>query len=86
MSYLIHGLVMDSASTRRDHILQNSTGLYYQNSVQWLEKFRTVAEVRSDFYWFDVRSNNGANSGSQYDSITPGPRKHATTANARASR
>ncbi|MEO7465359.1 MAG: TonB-dependent receptor plug domain-containing protein, partial [Nitrosospira sp.] len=43
--------------TRRDHILQNSTGLYYQNSVQWLEKFRSVTGVRSDFYWFDVKSN-----------------------------
>ncbi|PTR16546.1 outer membrane receptor protein involved in Fe transport [Nitrosospira sp. Nsp2] len=58
------------STTRRDHILQNSTGLYYQNSVQWLEKFRTVAGVRSDFYSFDVKSDNPANSGSQYDSVT----------------
>ena len=58
------------STTRRDHILENSTGLYYQNSVQWLEKFRTVAGVRSDYYWFDVKSDNPLNSGSQYDSIT----------------
>jgi hypothetical protein len=58
------------STTRRDHIVENSAALYYQSSVQWLEKFRSVAGVRSDFYWFDVRSNNPANSGSQYDSIT----------------
>lgn len=58
------------SATRRDHVLQNSTGLYYQNSVQWMEKFRSVAGVRSDFYWFDVNSDNSANSGKQYDSMT----------------
>lgn len=56
--------------TRRDHVVENSIGIYYQNSVQWLEKFRSVAGVRSDYYWFDVKSNIGANSGQQYDSIT----------------
>lgn len=58
------------STTRKDHINQNSIGIYYQNSVQWLEKFRSVAGVRSDFYWFDVNSNLSANSGSRYDSIT----------------
>ncbi|ABB74536.1 TonB-dependent receptor [Nitrosospira multiformis] len=56
--------------TRKDHVLENSVGLYYQNSVQWLEKFRSVAGVRSDFYWFDINSNIDANSGREYDSIT----------------
>lgn len=58
------------STTRRDHINQNSVGLYYQNSIQWLEKFRTVAGVRSDHYWFDVNSNLNANSGKRYDSMT----------------
>lgn len=58
------------STTRKDHILENSVGLYYQNSVQWLEKLRTVAGVRSDFYWFDVDSNLPSNSGRAYDSIT----------------
>lgn len=58
------------STTRKDHINQNSIGIYYQNSIQWLEKFRSVAGVRSDFYWFDVSSNLGANSGSRYDSMT----------------
>lgn len=43
------------STTRKDHI--------NQNSVQWLEKFRSVAGVRSDFYWFDVSSNFSVNSG-----------------------
>ncbi len=59
-----------STITRRDHINQNSVGLYYQNSIQWLEKFRTVAGVRSDHFWFDVNSNLNANSGKRYDSMT----------------
>ncbi|HLP80679.1 MAG TPA: TonB-dependent receptor [Nitrosomonas sp.] len=59
-----------SSITRRDHINQNSVGLYYQNSIQWLEKFRTVAGVRSDHFWFDVNSNLNANSGKRYDSMT----------------
>lgn len=58
------------STTRRDHVLENSAGLYYQNSVQWMEKLRSVAGVRSDFYWFDVTSSNSANSGREYDSMT----------------
>jgi outer membrane receptor protein involved in Fe transport len=38
--------------------------------VQWLEKFRTVTGVRSDFYWFDINSNLAENSGIAYDSMT----------------
>lgn len=58
------------STTRKDHINQNSIGLYFQNSIQWLEKFRTVAGVRSDYYWFDVNSHQKANSGNRFDSIT----------------
>lgn len=58
------------STTRKDHINQNSIGIYYQNGVQWLEKFRSVAGVRSDFFWFDVNSNISVNSGNRYDSIT----------------
>ncbi len=58
------------STTRKDHINQNSIGLYYQNSIQWLEKFRSVAGVRSDYYWFDVSSHQAVNSGKRYDSIT----------------
>ncbi|MBX9637820.1 MAG: TonB-dependent receptor [Nitrosomonas sp.] len=58
------------STTRRDHINENSVGIYYQNSIQWLEKFRTVAGVRSDYYWFDVNSSLNVNSGKRYDSMT----------------
>lgn len=56
--------------TRKDHINQNSIGIFYQNSIQWLEKFRSVAGVRSDYYWFAVNSNLSTNSGNRYDSMT----------------
>ena len=56
--------------TRKDHINQNSIGIFYQNSIQWFEKFRSVAGVRSDYYWFDVNSNLSVNSGNRYDSMT----------------
>ncbi|PXW89044.1 outer membrane receptor protein involved in Fe transport [Nitrosomonas sp. Nm84] len=58
------------STTRKDHINQNSVGIFYQNSIQWLEKFRSVAGVRSDYYWFNVQSNLNANSGNRYDSMT----------------
>ena len=58
------------SATRRDHIHQNSVGIYYQNSVQWLDKFRSVIGVRSDHYWFNVNSNLNINSGNRYDSMT----------------
>lgn len=58
------------STTRRDHIDENSIGLYFQNSIQWHEKLRTVAGVRTDFYWFDVNNNLDVNSGKEYDSIT----------------
>jgi len=58
------------STTRKDHINQNSVGIFYQNSIQWLEKFRSVAGVRSDYYWFDVNSNLDVNSGNRYDSMT----------------
>lgn len=52
-----------SAITRRDDILQNSIGLYYENKVQWADKFRTVAGARGDLYNFDVKSLRDENSG-----------------------
>ncbi len=58
------------STTRIDHINQNSVGIYYQNSIQWLEKFRSVAGVRSDYYWFNVNSQLNVNSGNRYDSMT----------------
>jgi hypothetical protein len=51
------------STIRSDHVVETSAALYFQNSIQWLEKFRTEEGGRTDFYWFDVTSNNPANSG-----------------------
>lgn len=51
------------STTRQDDIVETSFGIYVENRTQWMEKFRTVAVARGDFYWFDVDSDNNANSG-----------------------
>lgn len=55
------------ATTREDRVEQRSIALYAQNETRWLEKFRTVAGLRADFYHFDVASNIAANSGQASD-------------------
>jgi hypothetical protein len=57
------------STTREDHILESSLGVYLENTTHWAEKFRTVAGVRADAYRFDVRSNLQANSGKANDNI-----------------
>lgn len=51
------------STTRQDHIVESSVATYFDNSTQWMDKFRTVAGVREDVYRDDVQSNLGANSG-----------------------
>ncbi len=58
------------STTRKDHIVESSAALHFQNSLRWMEKFRTVAGLRSDFYRFNVNSDNPANSGKENASIT----------------
>ena len=55
---------------RSDHVVETSAAVYFQNSIRWLDKVRTEAGVRADFYRFDVNSNNPANSGTANDHIT----------------
>ncbi len=57
------------ATTRDDQVEQSSFSLYYQNTTQWMEKFRSVAGLRGDFYRFDVDSSLAANSGKTGDRI-----------------
>ena len=60
------------STTREDHIVESSVGLFLENTTRWAEKFRTVAGVRADFFRFGVRSDLAANSGSNNDSrISP---------------
>lgn len=55
---------------RDDHVIESSAGIYFQNSLRWSDKFRTVAGLRRDFYRADVKSNNPANSGTITEGIT----------------
>lgn len=57
------------STTRQDHIVESSAGVYFENSTKWAEKFRTIAGIRQDFYHFDVNSNNQLNSGRVNDRI-----------------
>lgn len=58
------------STTREDQVTEAATGLFVSNTTRWLPWFRTTAGVRSDWYSFDVSSNNPANSGKVRDSIT----------------
>ena len=51
------------STTRRDHIVQSSVGVWYQNSLPWTPWFRTVAGLRADTFRFKVASDLDANSG-----------------------
>lgn len=57
------------STTRQDHIVETSVGLYAENSTRWTPWFRTVAGVRADTYRFDVKGDNPANSGKVTASI-----------------
>ena len=58
------------ATTREDRVREASAGVYFENSTQWLEKFRSVAGLRYDSYRFDVASNLAQNSGKTRDHLT----------------
>ena len=57
------------STTRSDHIVERSVGVYAENATRWTDWFRTVAGLRADTFRFDVRSDNAANSGKASDSI-----------------
>ncbi|MBC7718577.1 MAG: TonB-dependent receptor [Chitinophagaceae bacterium] len=51
------------STTRADQIIERSLGLYVENKTEWTEKFRTVAGLRADNFYFKVASSDPANSG-----------------------
>ncbi len=51
------------STTRSDHIVQSSVGLFAENATRWTPWFRTVAGLRADSYRFKVGSDNPLNSG-----------------------
>jgi len=63
------GTITLPATTRQDRINETSLGLYYQNKVQWTEKFRTIAGVRGDILNFNVSDLDPANSGNHAAAI-----------------
>jgi len=53
-------------TVRDDEINETSVGLYIKNETHWLEKFRSIAGLRSDFFEFNVDSRTiAANSGNK---------------------
>jgi len=59
----VGGLV--PATTRRDNITETSAGLFWENKVQWADKFRSTVGVRGDMVNNEVDSLLAANSGSE---------------------
>ena len=57
------------STTRRDHTVETSVGVYAENATRWAPWFRTVVGARADTYRFDVKSDNAANSGKVAASI-----------------
>ena len=52
------------ATTQEDRFTDTQVGIYWENKIQWAEKFRTVAALRGDVGHVDVTSLvNSANSG-----------------------
>ncbi len=51
------------ATTRSDHIVEDSVGLYIDTSTRWSSALRSNAGLRFDHYRFDVRSDRIENSG-----------------------
>lgn len=51
------------STTRQDHIVESSVGLYAENTTKWQEKLRTVVGVRDDYYRYEINSNIEENSG-----------------------
>ncbi len=51
------------------NVREGSIGLFAENTMQWLDKFRTIAGIRYDAYRFNVNSSIASNSGTANDHI-----------------
>lgn len=51
------------STIREGDVTQSSGSLFFQTSIQWSDRLRTVTGLRGDAYRFNVRSNDAANSG-----------------------
>ena len=57
------------STTREDHIVETSLGIYAEADTRWTEWFRSVAGIRTDRYRFKVQGDNTSNSGTANDNI-----------------
>jgi hypothetical protein len=57
-------------TVRDDHVIESSGGLFIENRIQWLDKFRTVTGLREDLYYGSDESTLQANSGTIVQAIT----------------
>ena len=48
-------------TTRQDHTVESSAGVYLENATKWTNTFRTVVGVREDYYRDDVKGLLAAN-------------------------
>ncbi len=53
---------------RADHVIEKMASAYFQDTIHWFEKFRTVAGMRGDFIWINDYAAT-ANSGKTSDGI-----------------
>jgi hypothetical protein len=58
------------STVREDNVSELSVGVWGQNTLRWTDWFRTVAGVRSDYFYADVKSDLTANSGTAQDAMT----------------
>jgi len=58
------------STTRSDYVQQTGSDLYYENTLQWSETFRSVAGIRQDWYYANVTSNLNENSGGTSATMT----------------
>ena len=58
------------ATTSESNVKEGSAGIYFENTLQWAPKFRTIAGIRYDRFNFDVTSNVPENSGKVTDHTT----------------
>src|SRR5260221_2130031 len=62
--------VTTPSTVRSDKVAQTGGGVYYENTLQWSDNFRSIAGAREDFYGARVDSDNPANSGTTSAHIT----------------
>ncbi len=61
-------------TVRQDDISETSVAVYLKNQVQWLEKFRTISGLRTDFLDVNVNSRTLAANSGQRDAAMLSPK------------